>query len=165
MGKNKAVQTEPVLVHCLFEFLLKLEVELYNEFRLKRVARSTEVVAYFTPKPLENTLKRGLPVLYLAIRTYTREGLKTVGPRVEIGTRDIRYSMLLKAAGSKWKQDTFEKYAPLDFAIFTLFLESDKEMTDYDPVFLHNDEKASLDLLLNVRIGAKELYKLYNRST
>jgi hypothetical protein len=162
--KTSAIQTKPILNECLLEFLEAIEMGLDHKFKLKRVARSTEVVAYFTPKPIENELKRGLPLLYLAIRTYTREGTKTVGPRVEIGTRDLaKYGNLLKAAGPDWKEDNSEEYRSLDRGEATLVLERDLKMPPYNPKeFLQEGGIALEELTKKVQLGAKELKRLYN---
>lgn len=165
-----AIQTKDTICSRLNDNLKNWDPYLSENFGLERVAGESEVVIYFAPKELASDFilsdRSKLPVLFVAIRTYTKDetGYETVGPRIELGTRDLeRFSTVLEKTAPVWVYADSKLYAklenvpPLGFKV----LKGDEVMNTYRPEDFEPDSKATDLLWKNLLRAAKELRRVY----
>jgi len=167
-----AIQTKKMICYHLAYCIETWESYLsQSQFGLERVAGESDVVIYFTPKELASDFilsgKRKLPALFVAIRTYTKDekGFETVGPRIEIGTRNLeKFSNVLGKTSADWVYDDSKLYARLEEVPPKGFkvLKGEEVMSTYRPEDFEPGGKA-IDLLWkNLLKGAKELRRIFD---
>jgi hypothetical protein len=165
-----AIQTKEMICSRLNDNLRNWDPYLSENYGLERVAGESDVVIYFTPKELTSDFilsnRRKLPVLFVAIRTYTKDetGYETVGPRIEFGTRDLdRFSRVLEKTSTDWVYADSKLYANLEKVPQLGFkvMKGDEVMKTYRPEDFEPDCKATDLLWKNLLKAAKELRRVY----
>jgi hypothetical protein len=142
--------------------LPELEKKLQTQFQLKRVCNRRIVVVYFVPLELALGNSNKQPDFFLAFRTYTKGKTATVGPRVEIGVRDIAtYGHLLKKFSPEWVEEDSDLYLPLDGVTRYFVLKGDRKMGLYNPESLFIGSRELVDLEDKIIKGAAEVKRIF----
>jgi hypothetical protein len=159
-----AIQTQKTLTDQLRDFLPGLEQKIQTEFQLKRVCNRRIVVVYFVPMQLALGNSNKQPDFFLAFRTYTKGTTPTVGPRVEIGVRDIAtYGHLLKKLSPEWVEEDSDLYLPLDGVTRYFVLKEDRKMGLYNPESLVVGSRELVDLEDKIIKGAAEVKRIWGQ--
>lgn len=158
-----AIQTQKTLTEQLRDYLPELEKKLQTQFQLKRVCNRRIVVVYFVPIELALGNSNKQPDFFLAFRTYTKGKTATVGPRVEIGVRDIAtYGHLLNNLSIDWVEEDSDLYLPLDGVTRYFVLKKDRKMGLYNPESLLVGSRELVDLEDKILKGANEVRRVWN---
>ena len=161
-----AIQAQKTLTDQLRDYLPELEKKLHTQFQLKRVCHRRIVVVYFVPIDLALGNSNKQPDFFLAFRTYTKGKTPTVGPRVEIGIRDIvAYGHLLKKLSSEWVEEDSDLYLPLDGVTRYFVLKEDRKMGLYNPESLLVGSKELSDLEGKITKGAEEVRRIWETTS
>lgn len=161
-----AIQTQKTLTEQFRDYLPELEKKLQTQFQLKRVCNRRIVVVYFVPIELALGNSNKQPDFFLAFRTYTKGKTATVGPRVEIGVRDIAtYGHLLKKLSPEWVEEESNLYLPLDGVNRYFVLKEDRKMGLYNPESLISGSKELTDLESKIMKAAEEVRRIWGTTS